>query len=94
LPPECSKDILGRHFALDACGQAIDRIIIPEDREDARRVFVNHAARETLSATLMPSTAAGGADGRAVHGLTSRDRGGDQRLLDAVQIVELELNQC
>ena len=34
-----------------------------KDREDARRVFVDQAARETLSATLTPSTAAGGADG-------------------------------
>ena len=32
------------------------------DREDARRVFVDQAAREILSATLTPSTAAGGAD--------------------------------
>jgi hypothetical protein len=34
-----------------------------KDREDARRVFVDQAAHETLSATLTPSTAAGSADG-------------------------------
>jgi hypothetical protein len=34
-----------------------------KDREDARRVFGDQAARETLSATLTPSTAVGGANG-------------------------------
>jgi hypothetical protein len=39
-----------------------------KDREDARRVFVDQAARETLSATLPPGTAAGGADGERCTG--------------------------
>jgi len=34
-----------------------------KDREDARHVFVDQAARETPFASLTPSTAGGGADG-------------------------------
>jgi hypothetical protein len=33
-----------------------------------RRAFVDHAARETLSATLTPSSAAGSADGERCKG--------------------------
>jgi hypothetical protein len=44
-------------------GRGATRLAAHEDREDARRVFVDQAAGETLSATLTPSTAAGGADG-------------------------------
>ena len=51
--PEPARDLLGP-----------DRGRPPQiDREDARRLFVDQAARESLSATLTPSTAAGGADG-------------------------------
>jgi hypothetical protein len=44
-------------------GRCATRLAAHEDREDARRVFVDQAAGETLSATLTPSTAAGRADG-------------------------------
>jgi hypothetical protein len=34
-----------------------------KDRQDARRVFVDQAVRETLASMRTPSTAPGGADG-------------------------------
>ncbi len=49
-------------------GGCATRLPAHEDREDARRVFVDQAAREALSATLTPSppravqTASGGLD--------------------------------
>jgi hypothetical protein len=41
---------------------------LPPRREAPGLVFVDQAARETLSATLTPSTAAGGAEGERCTG--------------------------
>jgi hypothetical protein len=54
-------------------------------------VFVNQAARETLSATLTPSTAAGGAEGDRCIGSPAAIGGGDKHLLDAVKLFQLAL---
>ena len=62
-------------------------------RTPTSRVFVDQAAHKILSATLTPSTAAGGADGERWAGEPAVSAAGDQRLLHAVQLVQLALQR-
>ena len=55
------------------------------------RVFVDQAARETLSATLTPSTAAGGAEGERCTGCPDAIATATSASLQAVQRVQLSL---
>src|SRR5258706_14597744 len=51
------------------------------------------AARETLVSIRTPNTAARRCRRRAINSLSARDRSGDERLLDAVQLFELALKR-
>jgi hypothetical protein len=55
------------------------------------RVFVDHAARETLSATLTPSTAAGGAEGDRCTGWPAVMAAATSTPSDPMQPVQLPL---